>query len=170
MKKALLLCVVLSMLLLVGCSSVKDTDAADIPSEDNVSTTVPTTTADSVLGDSVFDDPQYGDKKPIKTEDPSDSTVPEQDSTVGDTENEQDKNDNSSGNGNGSTELPAPGTLSYEDFIKLTPEQQQAYQESYGLDEAGLQAFFKWYSEAKAAYEKEHPPEEIPSDGKIDLG
>lgn len=171
MKITLCLCVVLAMLLLVGCST-NDPGTAVTPSEEELQTTeVTTTTEQGPIADSVFGDPKYGDEKPVKTDDSTETTGPEQDTSTESTDTKQEGSEGNSNTGNGnSTALPAPGTLTYEQFIALTPAQQQEYQASYGLDEAGLEAFFKWYNEAKAAYEKEHPPEEIPNNGKIELG
>ena len=47
----------------------------------------------------------------------------------------------------------------------MSPEEQMAYYNQF----PSMEAFVKWYNEAKAAYEKDHGSIEI-EDGNIDLG
>lgn len=55
--------------------------------------------------------------------------------------------------------------MDYRTFQDMTPDQQQAYMESFpSIDE-----FFDWYEQAKKEYEEANPPIEV-GDGNIDLG
>lgn len=56
------------------------------------------------------------------------------------------------------------GSLSYEEYIAMSGEEQQKYFESF----ESVEAFFEWYNAAKAEYEANR--EEIEVDGEIDLG
>lgn len=71
--------------------------------------------------------------------------------------------------GNGSTQpevpaVPAPGSLTYQQFYQLDPVQQEAYTDSF----ESLSAFNKWFNEAKAAYESTIPDETV--NGSVDIG
>lgn len=57
-----------------------------------------------------------------------------------------------------------PALLTYEEYIAMTPEQQQSYYLSF----ENYVDFFNWYNEAKAKYDEENKPPEI--DGDIDIG
>ena len=77
-----------------------------------------------------------------------------------------------SGNTNVTT-VTAPTTaqsgntvLTYEAYMAMSAEQQQAYFESF----ADVQSFFAWYNAAKAEYEKENSSIEIGGNGNIDIG
>ncbi len=50
-------------------------------------------------------------------------------------------------------EAPAPGSISYEEYLELDVDVQQAYYESF----ASSDAFFLWLEEAQAAYEATRP-------------
>lgn len=79
--------------------------------------------------------------KPTETTDPTEGTKPAED-------------ESSDGN-----------LTEYEQFQNMSPEQQQAYMESF----ESIEAFFEWLNEAKEAYEKANPPIEVGS-GTIDIG
>lgn len=59
--------------------------------------------------------------------------------------------------------------LTYEEFISMSPEDQQAYMFSYGTDAQGLAKFQAWYIEAKSQYDAEQVTAET-GDGNIDIG
>lgn len=58
------------------------------------------------------------------------------------------------------------GSLSYEEYIAMSGEEQQKYFESF----ESVEAFFEWYNAAKAKYDEENESIEIGGDGSIDLG
>ena len=57
-------------------------------------------------------------------------------------------------------------TLTFEQFLLLTPEQQQEYMNSYD----DIMDFLEWYSVAEEAYKKEHENDDIIADGDINIG
>lgn len=66
-------------------------------------------------------------------------------------------------------EIAGAGTLSYAEFISKSPEDQQAYMNSFGTDLDGIQQFMAWYTEAKAEYDAERESQEN-AGGSIDIG
>ena len=58
--------------------------------------------------------------------------------------------------------MPAP--MTYEEFISMSPADQQAYFEQF----ENIEDYMKWYNDALEAYEKEQNKQEI--DGVIDIG
>ena len=62
-----------------------------------------------------------------------------------------------------------PGSLSYVEFMSLSPVDQQEYMYSFGNDAEGMEKFLAWYAEARAKFEAEQP-EIGPGDGNIDIG
>ena len=54
--------------------------------------------------------------------------------------------------------------MTYEEFQKLSPGEQQKYMETFG----DIAAFFDWYNEAKAEYEKDNSPIIVGGEG-IDM-
>ena len=60
--------------------------------------------------------------------------------------------------------VPAPGTLTYQEFYQMDPERQEAYIDSFDT----LSAFNKWFNEAKAEYESTIPDETV--NGTVDIG
>ena len=72
----------------------------------------------------------------------------------------------SEGSSSGSSESPAkPGTLSYEEYMAMSGENQKAYMNSFD----DIDDFFDWFDAAKAKYEEENPSIEIDGDGVIDF-
>ena len=71
-------------------------------------------------------------------------------------------------------ETTAPGNsdeitlLTWEQYEQLTTAEKQAYDLSFGMDDAGREAFFAWLDAAYAEYEKTH--QGITGDGNIDIG
>ena len=57
------------------------------------------------------------------------------------------------------------GKMTYEKYIAMSPEKQQAYFETF----SSPQAFFTWFNNAKAEYEKNQDKTEVKGDG-IDIG
>ena len=55
--------------------------------------------------------------------------------------------------------------MTYEKYISMSPEDQQAYFESYSSPDA----FFKWFNAAKAEYDKNNDAIEVEG-GNIDIG
>lgn len=66
------------------------------------------------------------------------------------------------------TDAPLPeksGTLKYEEFYALSPEQMDAYKDSFG----SMDEFYNWLVAAQEQFTKEHPDMEMGPDGSIDL-
>ena len=59
---------------------------------------------------------------------------------------------------------PAEDALTYEEYINMTADEQEAF--IYSFED--ISDFFLWHTEAKAKYDEEHKVPEI--DGDIDLG
>jgi len=84
--------------------------------------------------------------------------------------NKNDKDNNSSSNGGNAGNSGNSGGsssssgMTYEKYIAMSPEKQQAYFESYSDPED----FFKWYNKAKAAYDKANKPDQ--EGGSVDIG
>ena len=57
-------------------------------------------------------------------------------------------------------------TLTYEAYINMTGEQQQAVARAF----ASPEYFIMWYNAAEAQYKAEHPDVEIGNGGSIDGG
>lgn len=55
--------------------------------------------------------------------------------------------------------------LSYEEYIKMTSDEQTAYRKTFD----STQAFFEWYNAAKAEYDEKNAGIDI-GDGSVDLG
>lgn len=136
-------------------------ETKDIPLEDNIfddepeeTTEVTRATEETKSQDRNSDSsvepteaPQPTDPKPTEPTKPTETTDP--------TEGTKPAEDESS-----------DGNLTeYEQFQNMSPEQQQAYMESF----ESIEAFFEWLNEAKEAYEKANPPIEVGS-GIIDIG
>lgn len=62
-------------------------------------------------------------------------------------------------------ELDENGYWTYEYYISRSGEEQMAYYRTF----PSMAAFNKWYNEAKAEYDRQHPKETIGPDGNIDL-
>lgn len=56
--------------------------------------------------------------------------------------------------------------LSYEEYLALTPAEQQAYYETF----ADYEAYFAWLNKAKEDYENNKDQIEIGGNGSLDLG
>ena len=74
-------------------------------------------------------------------------------------------NDNSSNDTPPNGELPAAGSMSYEEYMALDSKAQQAYYESFATPEA----FFEWFNKAKSEYEAKDDSIEIDGNGSIDI-
>jgi len=61
--------------------------------------------------------------------------------------------------------VPEAGKSTYEQYMSMTPEEQQKYFESFESE----QAFFDWYRKAKEEYDKNYKGNEIDG-GSIDIG
>jgi hypothetical protein len=61
-------------------------------------------------------------------------------------------------------DVPAPGSLTYQEFYALTPDQQEAYTDSF----ESLRAFNEWFNKAKDEYESTIPDETV--NGSINIG
>ena len=59
-----------------------------------------------------------------------------------------------------------PDEVTYEDYNNMTPAQQVEFFNTF----ESMEAFVKWYNEAKAAYDAEHGAIEIGGNGSVDLG
>lgn len=72
---------------------------------------------------------------------------------------EQEKQDND-------TDVPANQEDTWEEFIAMTPAQQDAYMQSF----SSPADFADWMVRAQKAYAEAHPTEEIGADGTIHIG
>ena len=66
-----------------------------------------------------------------------------------------------------SGETDGTGTLTWEQYLNMTLEEQQAFDISFGLDEAGRKAFFAWRNAAREEYEKAHSY--VTGDGNVNI-
>ena len=170
--------VILALILVVGLVFLLRPIGNQTQQPANVenNTTAGTTEVTDIPGmeDSIFDGASVGDKRePVAGQ--QDTTVPQESTagneddptamtTVGAVSGGNQENDKPSGG-----QLPAPGEMTYEEFVALSPADQRRYQDSFGKDDAGLEAFFDWYIAAKEKYEQENPVYDV-GDGVIDLG
>lgn len=76
--------------------------------------------------------------------------------------------DTSTGGGKGTTVDPNKKAqdVTWEEYEAMTGEQRQAHFEKF----ASPEAYLKWMTDAKAAYEKSHPTIDVGKDGTIDIG
>jgi hypothetical protein len=58
--------------------------------------------------------------------------------------------------------------VTYEDYLAMTPDEQQAFYDSFASEDE----FFAWFVEAKAAYDaaKDEEHVDVGEDGSIDIG
>ena len=76
------------------------------------------------------------------------------------------KSDTKPNKPSGSTDTPdASKDLKWEEYYALSPEQRDAYIDSFGDDEK----FYNWMKKAQAEFKTDHPDIEIGADGSIDL-
>lgn len=105
--------------------------------------------------ESIFDEESTDDSQDKPSDD---ADREEQDEDATDDEDEDADQDTDAG-------IPSDGEMDYESFHAMDPSDQQKYMESFD----DLDAFFDWYNDIKAQYEKDHPSIEIDG-GEIDLG
>ena len=76
--------------------------------------------------------------------------------------------DTSTSGGKGTTVDPNKKAqdVTWEEYEAMTGEQRQAHFEKF----ASPEAYLKWMTDAKAAYEKSHPTIDVGKDGTIDIG
>lgn len=100
---------------------------------------------------------------------PSDSTEPSESDPTEDTEETTPSEETTpTEESTPPTEDPNQGssnTTAYEEYIKMSGEQQLAFMQSFESPEA----FFAWLNAAKAEYEAQNPGIDV-DDGDIDLG
>lgn len=153
MKKYTWLCAVICLLALLfaGCTGA----SGDIAQQ--TTDTTQGTTEEQIDGieDSIFDDPTLNADQPTgKTDD----TAPE------DPTDEQGSEEQNTTEAATAPTVTEGQTLSYEQWLKLSPTEQRLYQESF----SDIEAFYVWYDAAKKAYEAANPPIEIGS-GSVDM-
>ena len=68
------------------------------------------------------------------------------------------------GGSTGSADVPTVGGSSYESYIAMSGEQQEAFINQF----ASVAEFVQWYNAAKAEYDAAHPDIEIGGDTVID--
>ncbi len=134
MKKITILCVILVVVLLAGCKDKKNTNDTN---SDIVIT--------PGISDSIFDEDGVKDNFDAQTPPSADTTIP-------------------SGDENTNFNPQNPKDCTYEEFVNMTPTQQEACMKAY----SSMEEFFKWYTKAKEEYEKEHPSIDV-GDGSLDL-
>ena len=163
MKK--ILCLVLALSLLAGLlGACGNQESAQEPTDEQYK-----------LEDSIFDDDNSGSAQKVParpgegnqdqvqfnpTQSQQDANSTQQNTTAPTTEGEQ------------ATEPTTPPSddtaklsAEYEAFCAMTGAEKKAYQNSFET----IDAFFEWYDAAMEAYNKEHPPTEIGSDGTINM-
>ena len=159
MKK--ILCLVLALSLLAGLlGACGNQESAQEPTDEQYK-----------LEDSIFDDDNSGSAQKVPARpgegnqdqvqfNPTQPTTGQQNTTGSSTEGEQ------------ATEPTTPPSddtaklsAEYEAFRAMTGAEKKAYQNSFET----IDAFFEWYNAAMEAYNKEHPPTEIGSDGTINM-
>lgn len=168
MKKLLILCLALVVLLLAGCKG--KTAEETIPGvEDSIFdqsggavTDRPQDTTQSAMPD--VSKPTIPDG-PNKPENADELTVPKQEQTPATTPKPEQTDPTTPEDTEPPEEtIPAdPTELDYLQFHALNAKQQQAVMESF----ESIEAFFQWYDAVRETYEKENPSIEV--DGPIDL-
>lgn len=85
-------------------------------------------------------------------------------------ETEESKPDTEDSSDNEETEPPAsdkdPASYTYEEFLAMEPDKQQAHFEQFST----IEAYFSWYNSAKAKYEANDDSIIIDGSGNIDIG
>ncbi len=81
-----------------------------------------------------------------------------------------DSNNSNSSDTNPSTKpsgtVPTPDKMTYEDYMNLDPDSQQAFFDSF----ASVQDFFAWFNAAKSEYEANDDSIIIDGNGSVDIG
>lgn len=154
-KRFFALLLVVLTLVLCACNTAPATP------DPTGNTQAPTGSASGVQ-DSVFDSTENDDKSfsvsvPVNQQNPTETTVPKEETTDPSEDSKEDT-------GNAGADATEPKPMTYEEFIAMSPEKQQAYQMSF----SDVSKFFEWYNAAKEKYDKEHPPIEV-GDGPITL-
>ena len=127
-----------------------ESGTAYIDKENDVSVTIGVAEGDSVLEEDEDEpEPTQTGEQPTSAEEPTDPQEPEQ---GGETPSDP-------------PVTPERTTLKYEEFYALSPEEKDAYLNSFG----DYNAFFNWYVAAQEQFTKEHPDIEIGPGGTIDL-
>ncbi|MBO5879553.1 MAG: hypothetical protein J6Q68_03270, partial [Clostridia bacterium] len=88
------------------------------------------------------------------------------DNTTDNDENGTDGGDNTTDSDENESVEEDDGLLTYEEYIALSGEEQQAYFQSFDT----YQEFFDWFNAAKAKYDEEHKGDNVGEDGNIDIG
>lgn len=169
MKK--IICVILAALLLLICAC--GCNIATHPTTEATDASTNPTLAGG-LEDSIFDNDGTVPSEPASAE----SVAPENETTES-TEPAGTTEATESSTATESTEpeqtqptepvttQPDDHEIGYAEFMAMSPADQRKFQESFGQDEASLDAFFAWYNAAKEKYEKENPPIDV-GNGTID--
>ena len=117
----------------------------------------------SGLEDSIFGDEE--DSKEDSKEDSEEEQKAEQKPSDNKTETQKPSTQKpSTGNSGNADSNSSTAKMDYKTFADMSPSKQQAYMESF----KSLDAFFDWYNDEKAKYEKEHPSIEV-GNGAVDL-
>ena len=82
------------------------------------------------------------------------------------TEGGENEGGNTEGEGTENENNPEDSELTYEEYIKLSEQEQTAYFNSF----ENPQDFFNWFQRAKAKYDEENKGQDVGEDGNIDLG
>lgn len=155
MKKYTWLCAVICLvaLLIAGCTG----ETADIDQQTQDTSVTQNTTEEHIDGieDSIFDGATQGVEQPTGK---TDESTPEEPTA------EQGSDEQTTTEAATAPTVAEDETLSYEQWLKLSPTEQRLYQESF----SDIEAFYVWYDAAKKAYEAANPPIEIGS-GTIDM-
>lgn len=141
MKKIAIFCLVISLMLFVGCKgdTSKDTQSNGTDSENSKIEITPG------ISDSIFDENgNVVDGVPT-------ISVPEIDQDDDKTEQKPDEN-------------KKPNDYTFEDYMAMTSKEKEAHMKSF----AKVEDFFDWYEKAKKEYDDKHPPIDV-GDGNIDL-
>lgn len=187
-KKLIALLLTVVMLLTVGCGRKDDTEGTNEPSQSVEAGTDAQLPDETIPGVEILDESLSNPFDEMEENEQADAEngSASSDNNAGNTGNGNSQSGSNNGNSNtdettqsggeASAETQPTGagssnsgseslSVSYEEYNSMTPEAQVAYYNQF----SSMEAFVKWYNEAKAAYDAEHGSIEV-GDGNIDLG
>lgn len=186
-RKLMVLLLAAIMLLAAGCKKDADTRETTEPPQHLETETTPTVPEETISGVEILDEPL---NSPFDEMEDTEQETTENNSSTGNTGN---SNSDGSNSGDSHTEKPAQSGddtaaesrpaetkpaesgatepeggihyVSYEAYNSMTPAEQMAYYNQF----PSMEAFVRWYNDAKAEYDEEHGAIDV-GDGDIDLG
>ena len=138
-------------------SATATTQSTETTTEPTEVTTEPTEATTEPI--EVTTEPTEAATQPTEaaTESTRPSTEPSEDATEPSEEPTETTEPTQSGNS---------GSVTYEEYMAMSPAGQQAFFESFG----SYQDFIAWYMAAEAAYKENQDRNEVGGDGNIDIG